>query len=550
MRKVSQGNGARKRIKPVLAIASKSQRIGIGDISGTFDSARTDASSSMVGETPPMEQLAAGLMSLDKTPTAATRSAKADRLRALQGRIEKVGPAEIAGWVWDPQAPDARIRLELMEDESRLSVVTANDSRPYLIQLGCGDGRHGFRIGLNEALLSEGRHTLTLRCADTGSGMPGSPIVFEARKASSEDYSMRSRAAASELRPTFHGYVDKVTDKQILGWIRKADQPSHRCTVVLKEKKHILARTVASQFRHDLLSAGIGDGCYSFVFEPPRSLSDGQDHLLEVVEEETETPITTEPIRWHPDTTIDPATSACLSATELADSQSQLTDIASIIQGVIQRVCNRGNLRLESYRPPEITVSLAKMHSLDDADAIFYSYQTILGHTPDASSFGKLVNALRRGAFDRRQIIESLQLDPKASRARFIEDSPEPGPETANIHDERALYFLSEFLKDSADAFLITAYRNILKRNPDPASLATHRKSMIDGVSQSQILASLLGSEEFKERQVPMAILGVTPDDGLFRLLFSMVEQMSRIIVHHDYEICSIKDRLERARHE
>jgi hypothetical protein len=36
MRKVSQGNGARKRTKPVLAIASKSQRIGIGDISGVL----------------------------------------------------------------------------------------------------------------------------------------------------------------------------------------------------------------------------------------------------------------------------------------------------------------------------------------------------------------------------------------------------------------------------------------------------------------------------------------------------------------------------------
>src|SRR5689334_2501813 len=86
----------------------------------------------------------------------------------LQGRIEKIGKTGIEGWVWNPRAPGERIRLELVEGETCLKSALAADERPDLVQLGCGDGRHGFTIGLGEGLLSVGGHTLVLRCADTG----------------------------------------------------------------------------------------------------------------------------------------------------------------------------------------------------------------------------------------------------------------------------------------------------------------------------------------------------------------------------------------------
>ena len=97
----------------------------------------------------------------------------------LQGRIEKIGKTGIAGWVWNPGAPGEQIRLELVEGETCLKSALAADERPDLVQLGCGDGRHGFTIELEEGVLSEGRHTLILRCADTAEAVPGSPIVLK-----------------------------------------------------------------------------------------------------------------------------------------------------------------------------------------------------------------------------------------------------------------------------------------------------------------------------------------------------------------------------------
>jgi hypothetical protein len=76
------------------------------------------------------------------------------------------------------------------------------------------------------------------------------------------------------------------------------EEPSRRCVVALREDGRLLSRAVASQFRPDLLPAGIGDGCHAFTLPMPRSLLDGQEHLLEMVEQESGLVLDDEPIRW------------------------------------------------------------------------------------------------------------------------------------------------------------------------------------------------------------------------------------------------------------
>src|SRR3954447_10912748 len=97
----------------------------------------------------------------------------------LHGYIDEVKPTGIKGWAWDPQSPSARIRLELIEGEVRLATAIANEDRPGLVLSGIGDGRHGFSIALDPELFSAGLHILHLRSTDTGSEVPGSPIMFQ-----------------------------------------------------------------------------------------------------------------------------------------------------------------------------------------------------------------------------------------------------------------------------------------------------------------------------------------------------------------------------------
>jgi len=60
--------------------------------------------------------------------------------RTLQGHIE-ADWRSIKGWVWDPTTPAERIRLELLDGETRLATTVAGENRPGLILSGIGDGR-------------------------------------------------------------------------------------------------------------------------------------------------------------------------------------------------------------------------------------------------------------------------------------------------------------------------------------------------------------------------------------------------------------------------
>ena len=104
--------------------------------------------------------------------------------------------------------------------------------------------------------------------------------------------------APETLGVDFRCHIDQVSDTQVEGWIAQPDQPGHRHIVVLREGERILARAIASRFRDDLVSAGLGDGCHAFVLPLPPALLDGEEHLLQVFEQETGFVLNPEPIRW------------------------------------------------------------------------------------------------------------------------------------------------------------------------------------------------------------------------------------------------------------
>jgi glycosyltransferase involved in cell wall biosynthesis len=204
--------------------------------------------------------------------------------RALRGVIETTTWAAIEGWVWDPETPDEPIVIELLEGGVQQATAVAGQHRQDLAQAGIGDGRHGFKIELPPGLLTNERHILDLRCADSGTVVPGSPITLD--------------PPADARQATLRWYLDEITDTGVAGWILDKNDPTRSCAVMLKEGGRTLARTTAARFRADLLSAGIGNGCHAFTLEMPRSLLDGAEHWLDVVEEETGLSLSDKPLRW------------------------------------------------------------------------------------------------------------------------------------------------------------------------------------------------------------------------------------------------------------
>ncbi len=98
---------------------------------------------------------------------------------SLTGYIDEADGSHIAGWIWQPLHPSARLTVDLFDGNTRLARASANQFRADLLEAGIGDGRHAFLFLLDETPLPNRRHILHLRCSDSGIELPGSPIVIE-----------------------------------------------------------------------------------------------------------------------------------------------------------------------------------------------------------------------------------------------------------------------------------------------------------------------------------------------------------------------------------
>jgi hypothetical protein len=204
--------------------------------------------------------------------------------RFLHGCIDVATRTLIEGWVWDPECPEERIELELLEDGRQLATFIADRSRPPLADVGIGDGCHAFRFEIPLGRLSGQDHVLNLRCAITGAIVPGSPIIID--------------QSCSSLPASLRWHIDEITPDGIVGWVMDMNEPLRRCMVTLMEGSSIHSRATASRYRAGLREAGIGDGYCEFNLRMPRCLLDGDEHLISIIEEVSGETLTPEPHAW------------------------------------------------------------------------------------------------------------------------------------------------------------------------------------------------------------------------------------------------------------
>lgn len=92
-------------------------------------------------------------------------------------------------------------------------------------------------------------------------------------------------SAASVIGAPAHsiGALESATPDAISGWAWNAKTPDTPVEVVLVEKKTVLGKELADQYRQDLVNDGRGNGRHGFTFTPPASLRDGRQHLITVL---------------------------------------------------------------------------------------------------------------------------------------------------------------------------------------------------------------------------------------------------------------------------
>src|ERR1700691_1932279 len=80
----------------------------------------------------------------------------------------------------------------------------------------------------------------------------------------------------------WHGNLDVAEHNRIGGWARDLDQPDSRLLLRIFDNGIAIADVLASLYREDLQTAGIGTGEHAFRLDLPLPLARGQRHVIEV----------------------------------------------------------------------------------------------------------------------------------------------------------------------------------------------------------------------------------------------------------------------------
>lgn len=169
----------------------------------------------------------------------------------VTGRVENVVDGVLRGWAWDASRPDLRLDVTLVVDGRPVATRRADRPRGDLRRNGIGDGGHGLEFPLPLDLLDGATHLFVLTVPAHGS------VVEVARR------SMQ----VERRRHLLHGKLDRVEPLRVAGWVADRARPDATVTLELLADGALLARASATQFRRDLLTAGIGSGAHGFVFD-------------------------------------------------------------------------------------------------------------------------------------------------------------------------------------------------------------------------------------------------------------------------------------------
>ena len=78
----------------------------------------------------------------------------------------------------------------------------------------------------------------------------------------------------------FVGYLDHINDGHVHGWACNQNSLNERVTVNIYCEEKLVGQGLANFFRQDLLTAGVGDGKYSFRIPLSYELKNGEQYLL------------------------------------------------------------------------------------------------------------------------------------------------------------------------------------------------------------------------------------------------------------------------------
>jgi hypothetical protein len=110
-----------------------------------------------------------------KKKAEATDGGAPEPAAALEGHLDVADADQLAGWAWDPARPEVRLKIDLVDGDTKLQTVPADVFREDLVRNKKGDGKYGFSVPTPAALKDGKPHTVKAVFAGTSTQLNGSP---------------------------------------------------------------------------------------------------------------------------------------------------------------------------------------------------------------------------------------------------------------------------------------------------------------------------------------------------------------------------------------
>ena len=186
--------------------------------------------------------------------------------QAYQGSHDGAGCNTISGWAWDANNPSGAVSVDVYDGTSTLlGTVTANLYREDLLNV-FNSPYHGFSFAVPSSIKNNQTHSIAVRFAGTNTNLSNTPRTINCTGAA----------------PVYQGFHDGAGCNTIAGWAWDANDPYGTIDVDIFDGTSLIAKVPATQYRPDLLSAGIGNGYHGFSLPTPVSLKNNQTHSIRV----------------------------------------------------------------------------------------------------------------------------------------------------------------------------------------------------------------------------------------------------------------------------
>jgi hypothetical protein len=85
----------------------------------------------------------------------------------FEGNVEAANCESVVGWVWDRTQPNAPLKVDVYDGETKLATLTAEAPRQDLTKAGIGNGSHGFLYPIPPSLRDGKPHSIWIGVTGT-----------------------------------------------------------------------------------------------------------------------------------------------------------------------------------------------------------------------------------------------------------------------------------------------------------------------------------------------------------------------------------------------